>query len=348
MTGRIVTFGEVMLRLKSPGFERLFQSPVLEATFGGGEANVAVSLAFFGHKVAYVTALPRNPIGEACISFLKGKNVDTSGIVISGERMGIYYYEAGASQKPSRVVYDRTHSAIAELEPGSFDWDDILEGAVWFHLTGITPALSASAAELSLHAMATAHKKGVTVSCDYNYRKNLWMYGKNAPEVMRELVALADVGIANEEDCQRALGITIENDSGLNSIENGQIDPGYYRQLCEMVLATFPNLKYQAITLRESYSADRNGWSACLHNRKEFFLSKHYEVTHIVDRVGTGDAFSAGLVHGLISGVPDMEALEFAVAASCLKHSIPGDMNFCSVDEVNQLMGGSSSGRIQR
>ena len=348
MSGRIVTFGEIMLRLKSPGFERLLQSPFLEATFGGGEANVAVSLALLGHEVTYVTALPHNPIGEACISFLNGKNVDTSRIVLSGERMGTYYYEAGASQKPSRVVYDRVHSAIADLSPDRLDWDQIFEGATWFHLTGITPALSANAAAISMKAMETAHKKGVTISCDYNYRKNLWKYGKNAPQVMGELVALADIGIANEEDCQRALGITLENKGGLNSIESGHIDPGYYRQLCEKVLATFPNLKYQAITLRESYSADRNGWSGCLHNGKEFHLSKHYDVTNIVDRVGTGDAFSAGLVHGLVSGVPDKEALEFAVAASCLKHSIPGDMNLCSLDEVNQLMGGSSSGRIQR
>ena len=348
MTGRIVTFGEVMLRLKAPGYERLLQSPVLEATFGGGEANVSVSLALFGHDVTYVTALPRNPIGEACVSFLKGKNVDTSKIIMTGERMGIYYFEAGANQKPSHVVYDRTHSAIADLSPSSLDWDLILDGATWFHITGISPALSANAAEISLMAMKTARQKGATISCDYNYRKNLWKYGKNAPEVMKALVSLADIGIANEEDCQRALGITVEHEGWANAIESGQIDLAYYRQLCEKVLASFPNLKYQAITLRESHSAHRNGWSACLHTGSEFYISTHYDVTNIVDRVGTGDAFSAGLIHGLMSGMPDKEALEFAVAASCLKHSIPGDMNFCSIDEVKLLMGGSGSGRIQR
>jgi 2-dehydro-3-deoxygluconokinase len=326
----------------------LLQSPLLEATFGGGEANVAVSLAHFGHPVSFVTSLPRNPIGEACISFLKGKSVDTAKIIFSGERMGIYYYEAGANQKPSRVVYDRAHSAIADLTPNSLDWDQIFEGATWFHITGITPALGASAAEISLQAMQVAHRKGITISIDYNYRKNLWKYGKTAPQVMQELVALADVGIANEEDCQRALGITIEQAGGENSIESGRLDPGYYRLLCEKVLATYPNLKYQAITLRESLNADRNGWSACLHSKAEFHLSTRYDITDIVDRVGTGDAFSAGLIHGLISRMPDQDALEFAVAASCLKHSVPGDMNFVSTDEVNQLVRGSGSGRIQR
>jgi len=348
MTGRIVSFGEIMLRLKSPGFERLLQSPVLEATFGGGEANVAVSLAQFGHEVTYVTALPRNPIGEACISFLKGKNVDTSMVIMAGERMGTYYYEAGANQKPSRVVYDRSHSAMANLSADALNWDVIFDGAAWFHITGITPALSASAAEISLNAMKTARRKGIKISCDYNFRKNLWKYGKKAPEVMKELAALADVGIANEEDCQLALGISVEVNHHEKDIESGRIDPGNYRRLCEKVLASFPNLKYQAITLRESHSAEQNGWSACLQTGREFHTSTHYEITHIIDRVGTGDAFSAGLIHGLISGLADTEALEFATAASCLKHSIPGDMNFCSIEEVQQLMAGSSSGRIQR
>lgn len=348
MTGRIVTFGEVMLRLKSPGFERLLQSPTLEATFGGGEANVAVSLAQFGQNVAFVTALPRNPIGEACIAYLKGKGVDTSLILRSGERMGIYYLEAGADQRPSKVVYDRNHSAIMEAQPGAFDWDGILEGATWFHITGITPALSLTTAEISLMAMKAARKKGVTVSCDYNYRKNLWKYGRSAPEVMAELVRYTDVGIANEEDCQRALGITVEAESWEQEVEIGQIDPNKYRRLCEKVLSAFPNLKYQAITLRESYSADRNGWSACLQDRQEFYVSRRYEVTDIVDRVGTGDAFAAGLIYGYSTGMDNEEALNFAVAASCLKHSIPGDMNLVSIDEVKQLLSGGGSGRIQR
>ena len=348
MTGKIVTFGEVMLRLKAPGFERLLQSPSLEATFGGGEANVAVSLAQFGLEVVYVTALPRNPISEACVAFLKGKGVDTSNIVYSGERMGIYYYEAGANQKPSRVIYDRSHSAIMDVPPSAFNWEKILDGAAWFHITGITPALSNSAAEITQIAMKTAQAKDVTVSCDYNYRKNLWKYGKSAPEVMTGLVRYADIGIANEEDCQRALGITIESGGWENEIESGRIDTEKYRLLCAKVLSAFPNLKYQAVTLRESYSADRNGWAACLHNGREFHMSTRYEVTDIVDRVGTGDAFAAGLIYGLTSGMTDQEALEYAVAASCLKHSIPGDINFCSVEEVRQLMTGGSSGRIQR
>ncbi len=339
MAGRIVTFGEVMLRLKSPGYERLLQSPTLEATFGGGEANVAVSLAQFGQEVAFVTALPQNPIGEACEEFLRGKGVDTALIVHGEERMGIYYLEAGANQRPSKVVYDRAHSAIMAAQPNLFEWDRILDKATWFHISGITPALSENTAKISLEAIRTARKKGLTNSCDYNYRKNLWKYGKSAPEVMTELVRYADIGIANEEDCQRALGITVET---------GQIDTSKYRLLCEKVLSTFPNLKYQAITLRESRSANQNSWSACLHNRQEFLVSTRYNVNDIVDRVGTGDAFAAGLIYGFNCGLKDQEMLEFATAASCLKHSIAGDMNLCSVEEVRQLMAGGGSGRIQR
>jgi 2-dehydro-3-deoxygluconokinase len=235
-----------------------------------------------------------------------------------------------------------------DSSPDTFDWDAILEGAGWFHVTGITPALSAGAAEMTLAAMGTARQKGLTVSIDYNFRKNLWKYGKKAPEVMPELVRQADVGIANEEDCQLALGITLAPEIGKQDVEHSQIDAARYRQICEKVLAVFPNLKYQAITLRESRSADCNGWSGCLHNRREFLLSRHYDVADIVDRIGTGDAFAAGLIYGLHGGLPDPEALEFATAASCLKHSIPGDMNFCSLDEVKQLMQNGGSGRIQR
>ena len=348
MGGRIVTFGEVMLRLKSPDFERLLQSPTLEATFGGGEANVAVSLAQFGQDVAYITALPKNPITDACVAFLRGKGVDTSLIVQSGERMGIYYLEAGANQRPSKVVYDRTHSAIMEAQPGLFDWDKIFDQATWFHITGITPALSENAAEISLEAMKTAKKKDLTVSCDYNYRKNLWKYGKSVVEVMTELVRYADVGIANEEDCQLALGIAVDKESWEPAVEAGQIDTDKYRLLCEKVLSAFPNLKCQAITLRESYNANQNRWSACLHNRKEFLVSRRYDVTDIVDRVGTGDAFAAGLIYGFNCGLQDQEKLEFATAASCLKHSIPGDLNLCTAEEVCQLMEGVAKGRIQR
>lgn len=348
MNGRVVTFGEVMLRLKSPGHERLLQSPLLEATFGGGEANVAVSLAQLGLPSALITILPANPIGDACISFLRGKGVDTSMILRTGSRMGLYYLETGADQRPSKVIYDRSPSAIMEAAPNSIDWEKTLEGASWFHVTGITPALSISTAEMALAAMKTARRKGLIVSCDYNFRKNLWKYGKKAAEVMPELVSLADVGIANEEDCQLALGIALDAGNDLHDVESGQIDAAKYRLLCEKALSAYPNLRYQAITLRESRGANCNGWSACLHNRQDFLVSTHYEVSDIVDRVGTGDAFAAGLIYGLQGGMADCEALEFAVAASCLKHTIPGDMNFSSLDEVRQLMLGGVSGRIQR
>jgi 2-dehydro-3-deoxygluconokinase len=347
MRGRIVTFGEIMLRLKSPGFERLLQSPKLEATFGGGEANVAVSLAQFGLPVTYVTALPANPIADACLAALRGWGIDTSRVVRQGDRIGLYFLEAGADQRPSKVVYDRSHSSIMDASPKSFDWDAIFDGAAWFHVTGITPALSTAAAKSALTAVRAAKKKGLTVSCDYNYRKNLWKYGKSAPEVMPEIVRHVDIGIANEEDCQMALGILL-GPGQPKAVEGGAVDLDRYRALCEAVLQAFPNLRLQAITLRESYSADRNGWSACLHDRKEFLVSRRYEVTDIVDRVGTGDAFAAGLIWALSTGKETHEALEFAAAASCLKHSIPGDFNRCSVAEVEALMRSGGSGRIQR
>ncbi len=348
MSRRIITLGEVMLRLKPPGFERFFQSPVLEATFGGGEANVAVSLATFGLDAAFVTALPSNPIAEACIRNLRGRGVDTSLIHRSGDRMGIYFLEPGANQRSSKVIYDRAYSAIATLDPQSLDWDHIFDGASWFHITGITPALSQSAADVSLKAVQTAKEKGLTVSCDYNYRKKLWKYGKTAPEVMTEVVAYVDVGIANEEDCQRSLGVSVAEGDWEREVELGELDTGRYEALCKKVFQTFPNLKYQAITLRESFSASHNGWSACLYNGSEFFLSTRYDVTHIVDRVGGGDSFAAGLIYGLSTGMDDEDALNFAAAASCLKHSIPGDMNLATVDEVLHLMGGDVSGRISR
>jgi 2-dehydro-3-deoxygluconokinase len=347
MSNRVVAFGEIMLRLKSPGFERLMQSPALEATFGGGEANVAVSLAQFGLEVSYVTALPNNPLGDACVAGLKGWGIDTSSILRRGERIGVYYLEAGANQRPSKVVYDRANSALMDAPPASFDWDAILEGASWFHVTGITPALSGSAAESVLAGVVAARKMGLTVSCDYNFRKNLWKYGKTAPEVMTEIVRHVDVGIANEEDCQLALGISVGGGKA-QGVAGGAVDPERYRALCEAVLSTFPNLRLQAITLRESFSADRNVWSACLHDRKEFRVSRRYEVADIVDRVGTGDAFAAGLIYALSVGRDVHEALEFAAAASCLKHSIPGDFNRCTVPEVEALVRGGGSGRIQR
>jgi 2-dehydro-3-deoxygluconokinase len=347
MNTRIVTLGEIMLRLKPPGFERFFQSSVLEATFGGGEANVAVSLAQFGLEAAFVTALPENPIAQACIAFLKSKDVDTSLIMRRGERIGIYYLEAGANQRPSKVVYDRANSAIATTSPEEMRWDKVFEDANWFHITGITPAISETASKLAIQAVRQAKQRGVTISCDYNYRKNLWNYGKTAPEVMTELVQYVDVGIANEEDCQRSLGISVGGELE-TEVSSGELNTKKYRALCEKVMQNFPNLKYQVITLRESFSASHNGWSACLHNGKEFYLSPRYDIRNIVDRVGGGDSFSAGLIYGLVTGMQDQQALNFATAASCLKHSIPGDMNLVSVKEVLRLVGGNVSGRVQR
>lgn len=340
---RVVTFGEIMLRLKSPSHERLLQSPVLEATFGGGESNVAQSLAHFGMEVAFVTALPDNPIADACLGELRRSGVDTRHVVRTGERMGVYFLEAGANQRPSVVVYDRSHSAAAEAPPDLFDWERILRGADWFHFTGITPALSASAAESCRRAVETAERLGVTVSCDYNYRKKLWKWGKAATEVMPDLVRHVDIGIANEEDCQRSLGIELEVD-----VESGRLDIERYHRLCERVIKAFPNLRKQAVTLRESHSADHNDWSAVLFSGNDFLVSRKYEIRDIVDRVGGGDAFAAGLIYALLSGRNDQEALEFAVAASCLKHSIPGDVNRVRTREVEALLKGSGSGRVQR
>lgn len=348
MYGSIVTLDEIMLRLKSPGNERLLQSPWLEATFGGGGANVAISLAHFGLDASFVTLLPQNPIAEACMAYLRGQGVDTSLIVRAGDRMGTYYLEAGNNQRPSKVIYDRDGSSIATADANSIDWRTVFEGVSWFHLTGIVPALSTAAAEMALQAVQTAKEKGVTVSCDYNYRKKLWKYGKHPTEVMRELVKFVDVGIANEEDCQRSLGIQVQEGDWEQDVAAGTLDANKYRQLCEKVMEAFPNLKYQAITLRQSYSADHNGWSACLHNREEFMMSSRYEITDIVDRVGGGDAFSAGLIFGLKKDFGDKDALEFATAASCLKHTILGDANLATEEEVTRLMKGDASGRVRR
>lgn len=343
MIQKTVTFGEIMLRLAPPGFERFLQTPQFVATFGGGEANVAVSLAGFGVPVSYVTSLPSNPIGEAAMAELRRAGVDTSKIVRGKGRMGIYYLEGGANQRPSKVIYDRDNSAIALAKPGDIDWNSVFEGAGWFHVTGITPAISASAAALTLEAAKTAHEKGLTVSCDLNYRKNLWKWGKTAAEVMRELAQFVDIAIANEEDVQKALGIKAEVD-----VESGKLELAQYEKLSAKVLDEFPGMKAIAITLRESFSASHNGWSACWNDRKQFLSATRWDITHIVDRVGGGDAFAGGLIYGLMELAGPKEALEFAVAASCLKHSIPGDFNRISVDEVNALLKGGGSGRVQR
>jgi 2-dehydro-3-deoxygluconokinase len=344
MQKRVVTFGEIMLRLSPPGFERILQTPQFVATFGGGEANVAVTLAAFGWPAEFVTVLPpANPIADAVISQLRGFGVGTSHIVRAKGRMGLYFVEAGANQRASKVVYDRDYSAIALSKPGDIDWNAVFEGAAWFHITGITPALSESCSALALESVQAARARGVQVSCDLNYRKNLWKYGKTAAEVMRGIVPHVDVAIANEEDVQMALGIQADVD-----VHSGHLNSSAYNELAEKVLTAYPNLKSIAITLRESKSASHNGWSACMHDRKEFLESRKYEITHIVDRVGGGDSFAGGLIYGLLALGSHREALEFAVAASCLKHSIPGDFNRLTLDEVKALLKGDGSGRVQR
>ena len=340
---KYLTFGEIMLRLKSPGHERFFQSPMLEATFGGGEANVAVSLANYGEDVGFLSVLPKNAIGDECIKELRRFGVDTSRVVRGGERLGIYFLETGANQRPSKVVYDRAYSAIAMAKPGDIDWDKTFEGVEWFHITGITPAISESAMELSLESVKEAKKRGITVSCDLNYRKNLWKYGKKASEVMRELAKYVDVAIANEEDVQKSLEITTDV-----VVESGELDRSKYKALGDKVLEAYPDMKMIAITLRESKSADWNGWAACLNDREHFYESKRYEIRDIIDRVGGGDSFAGGLIYGLNNYESRQQALEFAVAASCLKHSIDGDFNRVDVDEVEKLMGGDGTGRVQR
>ncbi|HHU02013.1 MAG TPA: sugar kinase [Christensenellaceae bacterium] len=342
---KFITFGEIMLRLKSPGFERLMQSPSLEATFGGGEANVAVSLANYGQYVRYVTVLPDNDIGTACIRELRGFGLDVSHVVRSNGRMGIYYLETGACQRASKVIYDRDHSAICLAEPGDINWDSVFEGMDWFHVTGITPAVSKGLADLTLEAVKTAKKKGIHVSCDLNYRKKLWKWGRSTVEIMTELCNYVDTIIANEEDVQMSLGIHADK---TGDVESGELDVLQYRELAKLVKDKFPDITRICITLRESLSADQNNWSACMYDGNEFFVSKKYNMLDIVDRVGGGDSFSAGIIYGVNAYANPQEALEFAVAASCLKHSIPGDFNRVSVSEVENLMRGAGSGRVVR
>lgn len=342
---KFLTFGEIMLRLKAPGQECFFQSPMLEATFGGGEANVAVSLANYGEDAAFLTVLPDNAIADACKAELRRFDVDTKRIVTGEGRMGIYYLEGGANQRPSKVVYDRAWSAIALAKPGDIDWDKVFEGVAWFHITGITPAISESAMELSIASVKEAKKRGITVSCDLNYRKNLWKYGKDAKEVMTELVKYVDTVIANEEDFQKSLGLKAESQG---DVEDGALNIENYKAIASLAMQTYPNIKRVAITLRESKSANHNDWSACLYNGKDFFLSRKYAITDIVDRVGGGDSFGGGLIYGLNTYADEKTALEFAVAASCLKHTILGDYNRVSVSEVESLMKGSGTGRVQR
>ncbi len=340
---RTVCFGEIMLRLSPPGFERLLQSPHFNASFGGGEANVAVSLAQFGHDSHYVTRLPKNPIGDAAIRSLRGEGVCVDHVQRGGDRVGIYFAETGASQRASTVVYDRAHSAISDMQPGTIAWASVLTGAQWFHCTGITPALSASAAACTNEAIHAAKQARVPISIDLNFRSKLWSPAE-AQRVMRPLVAMADVVIANEEDLQSVLGIQIEH----ADVIGGVLNVSGYRTAAARVAAEFGASRV-AVTLRESLSASDNGWSAVLYDAPSttFLQSQRYSV-RVVDRIGGGDSFAAGLIHGFVSG-RDLEAtLKFAVAASALKQTIPGDFNQVSVSEVERLVAGDASGRVQR
>lgn len=342
---KVVTFGEVMIRLSPPDYLRLGQSNILDFTFGGGEANVAVSLANYGIPVRFVTRLPENDLAEACIAELKGLGICTGHILRGGERMGIYFLEKGAVARASKVIYDRSHSALSQVEPGMIDWDKAFEDASWFHWTGITPAVSDSAAAVCKEAIEVANKKGMTVSTDLNYRKNLWRYGKTAREVMPGLVEGCEVILGNEEDAAMALDIHPE---GVD-VSSGHVEAGAYLSVSKKIMAQFPRCRKVITTLRGSHSASHNSWSGVLYDGSNLFKAPTYDITHIVDRVGGGDSFMGGLIYGLLTYRDDHQsALDFAVAASCLKHTIVGDYNRVSVSEVEKLMGGDMSGRVSR
>ncbi len=345
MIKKVVTFGEIMMRLSPPGFLRFGQARSFDVNYGGGEANVAVSLANFGVPVDYVTRLPKNDLGEACLQFLRQYGVGVDKIVRGGDRLGIYFLEMGAAQRGSKVIYDRAGSAIATIERGMIDWEQVFADADWFHWTGITPAISAGTADVCLEAVQVAKKMGLTVSCDLNYREKLWKWGKTAGEVMPELVRHCDVAIGNEEDADKVFGIKAP---GVD-VMAGKVEADKYRYVCEELAKRFPNLKTIAITLRGSISASHNPWSGVLWDGGKFYVGPIYDITHIVDRVGGGDAFVGGLIYGLRTyGEDRQKALDFAVAASCLKHSIIGDFNLVTVAEVERLMGGEVSGRVSR
>src|SRR6201996_3183309 len=338
---KVVTFGEVMLRLATPGFLRLNQTPVLEMTFGGGEANVAVSLALFGEEASFVTRLPKNDVAEACIQKIRGFGLDTRSILRGGERIGIYFLESGASQRASTVTYDRAHSSISEINPADLKWDEILKDADWFHFTGITPALSDKAAQATLEGARAAKKLGLTVSCDLNYRKKLWTSEK-AGQVMSGLMEHVDICIANEEDAEKVFGIKATG----ADVTGGKIDHERYVEVATKLTERF-KFKGVAITLRESFSASHNGWSGLYYTGGKEHFSRRYDI-QIVDRVGGGDSFAAGLIYALGHKQAPQDAIQFAVAASCLKHSISGDFNLVKLSEIEGLLAGDGSGRVQR
>ena len=343
---KVVTFGEIMLRLATPAYLRFSQTDTFSATFGGGEANVAVSLANYGVEVDFVTRLPQNDIAASCVAELRKRNVGVSNIVYGGERLGIYFLETGAVARPSKVVYDRAHSSISTIECGMIDWDKVFEGADWFHWTGITPAISASAAEVCLEACPVANRMGVKVSCDLNFRKNLWKYGKSASEVMPALVECCDVILGNEEDAEKVFGIKPE---GFDvTATAGKVDSALFESVCRQLMERFPRAEKVIITLRGSINANHNTWGGVLFDGEKLYESPRYDITHIVDRVGGGDSFMGGLIYGLREYSSPQQALNFAVAASALKHTIYGDFNQVTVAEVEALMGGDGSGRVSR
>ncbi|MEM7655566.1 MAG: sugar kinase [Bacteroidota bacterium] len=344
MNPKVVTFGEIMLRLSTPRFERFIQASKLDVVYGGGESNVSASLANYGIPTEFVTRLPENDLGRCAVANLRKYNIGTEHIVYGGERLGIYFLESGAVSRGSKVVYDRAHSALSEIQPGMIDWEKALEGANWFHWTGITPAVSQGAADACLEAIQTANRLGVTVSTDLNYRKNLWKYGKQAGEVMEALVAGCDIILGNEEDAEKVFGIHPE---GVD-VTQGHVEGAAYESVGKQLMAKFPRAKKVIITLRGSISASHNSWSGVLWDGEQLFSAPTYQITHIVDRVGGGDSFMGGLIYGLLTYDNDQEALNFAVAASCLKHTIHGDFNLVTVPEVKKLMSGDASGRVSR
>lgn len=339
--GKIVTLGEIMLRLSSPGNSRFVQCDSFDVCYGGGEANVAVSCANYGHDAYFVSKLPKHEIGQSAVNSLRRFGVRTDYISRGGDRVGIYYLESGSAMRPSKVIYDRAHSAIAEADPCDFDFDAIMEGADWFHWSGITPAISDKAAELTRLACEAAKRHGVTVSVDLNFRKKLWTSAK-AQSIMRPLMQYVDVCIGNEEDAELCLGFKPDAD-----VNAGNTGAEGYKGIFQAMMKEF-GFKYVISTLRESISASHNGWKAMIYNGEEFYVSKHYDILPIVDRVGGGDSFSGGIIHGLLTKGNQADALEFAVAASALKHTIPGDFNLVSADEVESLAGGNANGRVQR
>ena len=344
---KVVTFGEIMMRLSTPGFLRFSQSSTFDVNYGGGESNVAVSLANYGIPVEFVTRLPNSDIGQCALMELRKRNVGTSNIVFGGERLGIYFLETGAVSRGSKVVYDRANSAMAEIESGMIDWDQVFDGASWFHWTGITPAISQSAAAVCLEAVKIASERAITISTDLNYRSKLWKHEGNRQEIMTELTSYCDIILCNEEDAEMHFGI---KPKGLNVRTQGHdINGDAYLSVCKEMMKKFPKAEKIAITLRGSISASHNSWAGILYDGKKMFKSKDYIITHIVDRVGAGDSFMGGLIYGILNYPnDDQAALDFAVAASCLKHTIKGDSNLASIDEVEKLINGDSSGRVNR